>query len=490
MDRPALGKLLADVEAGRVDVIVVYKVDRLTRSLADFARIVEALDQAGASFVSVTQQFNTTNSMGRLTLNVLLSFAQFEREVTGERIRDKIAASKRKGMWMGGNVPLGYDIVDRKLVVNKVEADIVRELFHAYVDTHNVRHVTDRARERGHVTKRRKSKSGKIVGGRPITRGHVYQILSNPIYVGRIRHKELTYSGEHDAIVSEDLWEKTQATLASNRVVRRGSINAKEPSLLSGLLFDDAGNRFAPSHAVKAGRRYRYYVQQTENGRPLRIPAREIENVVTSILCAKLVDQRWLAGLVDEESRSADGLQERFDSAAELAKHLSSDVTQSRREVICKAVDRITIREDGMTIDFELYAIGEFNGSDATSPIEVPAKFVRRGIERRFVLEGVEHARHPDPALVRLVVQAHDWWDRLLSGTSATAAEIAASEGVERTYVSRILRLAFLAPDIVEAILDGTAPVSLTAERLSKHVDLPLTWSDQRRLLGDGASQT
>src|SRR5712664_969651 len=270
MERPALQRLLAEVAAGRINVIVVYKVDRLTRSLADFARIVETLDSQGASFVSITQQFNTTTSMGRLTLNVLLSFAQFEREVTGERIRDKIAASKRKGMWMGGNLPLGYDVKDRQLVVNEAEAETAGYLFQRYVELGTVAALHTDLKRRVIVSKIWTSSSGKRRGGLGYSRGALYYLLRNTIYVGRITHRGASYAGQHSGIVPQDLWDRVQALLTENRQGDSRTAGPSESCLLSGLLFDDRGNVMSPSHARKAnGRRYRYYVSQAVlQGRP------------------------------------------------------------------------------------------------------------------------------------------------------------------------------------------------------------------------------
>ncbi len=261
MERPGLQRLLQDVAAGKVQVVVVYKVDRLTRALADFAKIIETFDDNGASFVSVTQQFNTTTSMGRLTLNVLLSFAQFEREVTGERIRDKIAASKKKGMWMGGNLPLGYDSPDRKLIVNPTEAETVRHIFRRYAALRSVRSLKAELDAEGIVNKVRVSKTGRTSGGKPFGRGALYHLLQNRIYIGEITHKDESYPGQHDVIIDNDLWDEVQVTLEFNRVERKHGTNAKNPSLLTGILFDEKGNRLTPSHAAgKAGRRYRYYI--------------------------------------------------------------------------------------------------------------------------------------------------------------------------------------------------------------------------------------
>ena len=246
--------------AGRIDIVVVYKVDRLTRSLADFARLVELFDAEAVSFVSVTQQFNTTSSMGRLTLNVLLSFAQFEREVTGERIRDKIAASKKKGMWMGGNVPLGYDADERTLIINPAEAETVRRIFALYRELGCVRRVKDEADRLGLRTKRSRTANGAERGGKAFSRGHLYRLLSNPIYTGRIAHKGQLYPGQHPALIDDETWTAVRNQLAANAASYRRRDKAAEPSLLAGLLVDAQGERLTPSHAVKKGRRYRYYV--------------------------------------------------------------------------------------------------------------------------------------------------------------------------------------------------------------------------------------
>jgi site-specific DNA recombinase len=255
MERPALKRLLEDVAANKVNVIVVYKVDRLTRSLSDFAKIVEALDTRGVSFVSVTQQFNTTSSMGRLTLNVLLSFAQFEREVTGERIRDKIAASKKKGMWMGGLVPFGYDLEGRKLVPNSKESDLVCKILSLYLEVGCVSKLAvrldrDKIRSKAWVTR-----TGARLGGVAFARGALYALLRNRLYIGEIRHRDQWYPGEHKSIVPRDLWDKVQAQLNSNLQTHRNRVKEQASSLLTGLVEDAAGNRFTPSFTIRRGRR-------------------------------------------------------------------------------------------------------------------------------------------------------------------------------------------------------------------------------------------
>src|SRR6476646_5801982 len=314
-DRPALQRLLADVRTRKVQVIVVYKVDRLTRSLADFAKLVELFDAQGVSFVSVTQQFNTTTSMGRLTLNVLLSFAQFEREVTSERIRDKIAASKKKGMWMGGNVPLGYDTSERTLVINPAEAETVRRVFALYRELGCVRRVKEEADRLGLRTKCSTTTNGTERGGKPFSRGHLYTLLSNPIYTGHIAHKGELHPGQQAAVIDDESWSTVRDQLAANTSNHRRRAKAAEPSLLAGLLVDARGERLTPSHAVKKGRRYRYYVSAaliTDAGTDRegwRLAATEIEEAVIRILAdaltstASLVERFGAAGMPSDQVR-------------------------------------------------------------------------------------------------------------------------------------------------------------------------------------------
>lgn len=288
LDRPALQQLLLDIKSRKVDTVVVYKVDRLTRSLMDFAKIIEIFDAHEVSFVSVTQHFNTTSSMGRLTLNILLSFAQFEREVTGERIRDKIAASKRKGMWMGGQVPLGYDLNDHHLVPNREEAKLVRQIFNLYCSLGCVKRLKAHLDRREIRTKSRLSRSGRKSGGAPFSRGALFHLLKNRIYLGEIPHKGHCYPGNHAPIVSPELWDTVQEKLKANAVAHRHGTNATEASALKGLIYDADGNRYTPSHAVKNGKRYRYYtslrvIKDAEDAStmPGRLPAADIEGLVT-----------------------------------------------------------------------------------------------------------------------------------------------------------------------------------------------------------------
>jgi DNA invertase Pin-like site-specific DNA recombinase len=306
LERPALQRLLRDVECGVIDVIVVYKVDRLSRSLTDFARIVEIFERHDVSFVSVTQQFNTTTSMGRLTLNILLSFAQFEREVIGERIRDKFAASRKKGMWMGGMPPIGYDVVDRKLVVNETEAELVRHIFKRFLQIGSATKLIRELAKKGYRNKSWVTQQGRHRQGGPITKSALYRILTNRIYLGEAVHKGTAYPGEHTAIVDRRTWDRVQAILAENRRTRGNRTRAQTPALLRGLIFAPTGHAMTPSHARKNGRLYRYYVstEAIKNGYgecSLRsVPAGEVEEVVTKQVRAllrspEIIAQTWAA---------------------------------------------------------------------------------------------------------------------------------------------------------------------------------------------------
>jgi DNA invertase Pin-like site-specific DNA recombinase len=357
MDRPALRSLLDDIRTHRIDVIVVYKVDRLTRALSDFAKMVEVFDEHEVSFVSVTQQFNTTSSMGRLTLNVLLSFAQFEREVTAERIRDKIAASKRKGMWMGGLVPLGYDVVDKHLVVNEREAETIRQLFTLYVELGNVGAVKREADRLGLRTKPRLARNGDSCGNQPFMRGHLYNLLRNPLYVGDVVHKGERYAGEHDAIIDPEIWENVQAQMKKNARERRGPATAKTPSLLTGLLFDSHGRRLGPSHTNKQGRRYRYYISQdddrdtTVKKPPWRFSAEDLERLVLDQVCALLRDPLGLDRYLEAVGATRDVLSSIVRSQpAGAADRLAGATPGSKRDALNTILERIEACRDSVRL--------------------------------------------------------------------------------------------------------------------------------------------
>jgi len=368
MERPALQRLLSDIREGHIDVVVVYKVDRLTRSLADFAKMVESFDAHGVSFVAVTQHFNTTTSMGRLTLNVLLSFAQFEREVTGERIRDKIAASKRKGIWMGGIAPLGYDVRERRLVVNHTEAETLRDIFRRYLELGSVRLLKAELDRRGIRSKVRVAQNGSRSGGQLFSRGALYELLANPVYVGEIRHKGVSHPGQHQAIVERAEWERTQRQLREHAVRRHTSTTKVVPSPLTGKLFDQAGERLTPSHALKGGRRYRYYVSRSlmkgtaGQAKGWRLPAAEIERSVTEVLGMILEDPSAIAATAEE----ADVAPSRFPALLEAAR-ASRQLLASEADaaaMLAALVERVELREDGMRLSFRV-AIPIAGGDDS-----------------------------------------------------------------------------------------------------------------------------
>jgi site-specific DNA recombinase len=499
IERPALQRLLADIQGGRIDIIVVYKVDRLTRSLADFARLVEIFDAQGASFVSVTQQFNTTSSMGRLTLNVLLSFAQFEREVTGERIRDKIAASKKKGMWMGGIVPLGYDASERTLVVNRAEAETVRCIFALYREFGSVRRVKEEADRLGLRTKRGTAASGIERGGKPFSRGHIYNLLSNPVYSGKIAHKDQLYAGQHPALIDPETWTAVRDQLAINASDHRRKADAAEPSLLAGVLTDARGERLTPSHAVKKGRRYRYYVSGaliteagTDRVQGWRLPAQEIEDAVIRVLADALTSPAMLLECFDTAGIASDQTRKMLSRATRLVAALNRSPAE-RAKVVRDLIEKVVIEENTITIRVRRGPLlGGLVSSSSTEkpsdrPIELtrPVAFRRRGVEMRLVLPGVaiqNDRSRCDPTLIKALARGRAWFDELAAGRARSLRELAERDGITRRYVRRLVDLAFLSPELVEAILHGRQPVGLTATRLTG-LDLPLDWTDQRSLL-------
>ncbi len=505
LERPALQRLLSDIEARHIDIVVVYKVDRLTRSLADFAKIVEVFDTYGVSFVSVTQAFNTTSSMGRLTLNMLLSFAQFEREVTGERIRDKIAASKRMGMWMGGFVPLGYDAKDRTLVINVAEAETVRKIFDLYLELGTVRRVKAQVDRLGLTTKRRTTQQGRMRGGRPLSRGYIYKLLGNPIYAGRIAHKGEIYDGQHKAIIDDKTWVAVQAKFASHSHDRQSGTRAAQPSLLAGLIHDDQDSRMAPTHAVKRGRRYRYYISQhlTQGAdgadQPgIRIPAHEVEALVLKTMRRALTNKAELFDRLNLDRHAPNQARDVLTRAHKLAGELQTGNAGQKSSMIRDLLERVIIGDQEVRVTVSVTALKQKLGLNAIEPnlkptevdhltITVPITLKRcNGASKLILYEGeaIDRERRPDPAVVRAIVRANDWFDRLATGQVSDLATIARKEGLTRSYVCRVLRLAFLAPDITEAILDGRQPAKLTAERLVRYSDLPLCWQEQRRVLG------
>ncbi len=461
MERPGLKALLADIAAGNVDVVVVYKVDRLTRSLADFAKIVEILDARGSSFVSVTQAFNTTTSMGRLTLNVLLSFAQFEREVTGERIRDKIAASKAKGMWMGGRPPLGYDAVDQKLVVNADEAERVRSIFRRYLELESVVSLVRQLDVEGVRSKSWTTKGERRIEGAAFTRGSLGYLLRNDVYRGAIKHGKLRHWNAHPAIIDEDLWLAVQAKLDAAAPGSPGTPKKGEVALLKGLLFDDAGCAMQPIHANRRGRRYRYYVNSARvhgEARPMgslpRIGAPTLERLVVSEVARRLAPS-WRR----------------------------SDPVDAR---VAAALTRVTLGVEAVVLELSPQACRAHDVApdEESLRIVVPIRLKHR--QGASILAPADHAMPMAPRLDRTLVKAvslaRDWRRRLESGDAPSVSELADRLGLCKRHTARILPLGYLAPDLIEMILEGRQPPALSLQALTTR-PLPLAWAHQRRLV-------
>jgi len=502
MNRPALKQLLDDIAARQVDTVVVYKVDRLTRSLTDFAKIVETFDQKGVSFVSVTQQFNTTTSMGRLTLNVLLSFAQFEREVTGERIRDKIAASKKKGMWMGGVAPLGYEVRDRQLMVNPQEAKVVREIFTQYLRLESVAALKQYLDQKKLRTKVRTSAAGHVFGGKPYSRGGLYKLLDNEVYTGRIGHRGESYSGQQQAIIEPEIWEKVKALLAANNQGQRRRGNKVSSSLLAGLVCDADGNRYTPTHAVKKGRRYRYYTSQAviqKRKQPAyldRIPARELEQLICARIRALLASPQEMAAVCTESAGQTNDLGRLIEAAQALAENWSALTSQQLAEIVRRVVRRIVLRGSEMEIELDVQALAARllkEGSDASPNEECgdarrgnylvtlkgSFQLARRKGELRLVLPGSPTTPSKSTSsLLKAIVMTHRWRERIIAGEIISVRQLAKEANLNARYAGRLLRLAALSPEIVEeAVRDGF----MSDHSLSHFITgVPLDWSHQQ----------
>jgi site-specific DNA recombinase len=468
-DRPDLQRLLDDIRARKIDVIVVYKVDRLTRSLADFAKLVELFDAHGVSFVSVTQQFNTTTSMGRLTLNVLLSFAQFEREVTSERIRDKIAASKRKGLWVGGTLPLGYEMKDGKIAIVEEEAELVKSIFRRYLELGSVNKLLRDLRERDIRTKTRLLSTGTPRGGIPFGRGALYYLLSNHFYIGEVKYKDEILPGEQPPIMDRALFDAVrQKSLAqwSHRTIVRN----KSDHLLTGLLFDDAGHRMIPTHATKAGIRYRYYVstrvlhgeaKTASAGSVSRVPAPDIEDIVVKLL------KEHLAAEQDGATTSVMPLGDRGDLA--------------------QLVAGIVVHKDRLIVRFKSHR-DEGSDSPDDRSLTIPWQKPPSRRSRKILLPHNASRNDVRPEqferrvrLVSAIARGRRWLDDVVSGRVTTVAELCAREKCSVRQVNMTISLAFLAPNLVKAALEGRLPRGIGVERLR---DPPTEWSRQFDALG------
>ncbi len=467
LDRPALQALLAEVRAGTVDVIAVYKVDRLTRSLADFAKLVELFDAHSVSFVSVTQSFNTTSSMGRLTLNVLLSFAQFEREVIGERVRDKIAASKRKGIWAGGPTPLGYRCTGKKPVIVPEEADTVRLIFTRYRELGSVRDLIAELDRRGIRTKASGLADGRVRGRIRFGVGALAYLLKNRFYIGEIVYRGEVHRGEHAPILDRGLFEAVQAQLAANAVARRVRLKGTS-AILTGRIFDDRGNRMSPTHASKRGVRYRYYVsrallekQKTKAGGVARVPAPGIEALVL------------------------DGVRKQL--ASSQTEHAMTD-----RELIERHVERVFITSQAVEVHFVPPGGVAAAGSNGMAhAVQLPAKIILPWAAPSFAaVKGIVHTPSANApmkpesrdALLSAIAKARAWIDDIRLGGVGSPSEIAGREGRGERHIRLLAPLAFVSPRIVAAIAEGTAPADLTVTGLAKA--LPYSWAEQEQKIG------
>ena len=474
LERPALQTLLADVRVGKINNVVVYKVDRLTRSLADFAKLVELFDQYGVSFVSITQSFNTTSSMGRLTLNVLLSFAQFEREVIGERVRDKIAASKRRGIWVGGPVPLGYRVIDKKLVVVPEGAEAVRTIFTRYLELGSMRPLIEDLDRRGIRTKANGLTNGSVRGGIRFGVGSLAHLLKNRFYIGEVVYRGAIHRGEHEPILDRGLFEAVQAKLAANTVTRQVRLKGS-PAILTGRIFDDRGNRMSPTHSNKLGVRYRYYVshailqrQKAEAGSVTRVPAAEIETLVL------------------------DGVRKHLASMGE-ANH---STTIADRDLIERHVERVIIKPQALEVRLvptsEASALTEKSGTKDLGAIQLPTPAITLAWTAPIfaAVKGIVHAPSerlelkPESrdALLTAIAKAREWADDIRLGRIASFAEIAKREGQGERHIRLLTPLALVSPRIIAAIVNGSAPADLTVTGLAKA--LPYSWAAQEQAIG------
>lgn len=503
LERPALQRLMAEIDAGRIDMVVVYKIDRLTRALADFVRLVERLDAKGCSFVSVTQAFNTSTSMGRLTLNVLLSFAQFEREVTAERIRDKIAASKKKGLWMGGIAPLGYsphpDPLRRELVIAESEAETVTRLFHLYATHGCLRLVEEAAQAEGITSKVRSYTSGHRTGGAPLSRGQIHYLLTNPIYRGLIRHKSALHQGLHPAIIDVALWDTVQAKLqlAGSKPrgrkarcgvqsgVRQGP-RAQQglPAPLIGKLRDETGDHLTPSHTQRHGQRYLYYVSNRllaggTDPTGWRLPADALHQVLRRTLSHRFElaakEHRLLAH--PDASRAA--------AVAAKGMDLAQRCKDAGDPLCFEVITSVALQPGAMEIALSpeplAAALGIPVGDLASDLMRLTTDLARkrRGVETRLISGQTEP--NPDATLLRLLAKAHRWCREMREGTRLT--EIAEREGHSDSYIRTRAPLAFLSPKIQAAILAGTQPPDLSLERIVRS-GIPLDWAEQEAKFG------
>jgi len=492
-DRPALQQLLADIKAHKINVVVVYKVDRLTRSLADFAKLVELFDQHNVSFVSVTQQFNTTTSMGRLTLNVLLSFAQFEREVTSERIRDKIGASKRKGLWVGGVVPLGYHAKDRKITVAEEEAKTVRHIFQRYLELGSLSLLMADLRNAGIKTKLRPLSNGRTIGGIPFTRGPLAGLLRNRFYIGEVKYRGEIFAGEQPAILDRKLFEAIQSKLDQQRI-NHNKARHQSGALLIGRIFDERGNRMTPTYAVKKGVRYRYYISapliqgQRQNAPQInRVPAAHIEKLIVAAvrnhlepgaekICPRgsdpIADADLIATHISRVDVKPDHLAIRLSRSRE--EHNGTPNAPALHEPQRNTEKNKAVARDNNPKEESLIVAWRKPPSKCPRQIVPPAAPSSRQDQRPIRSE-------TRAKLVVAIARARHWLDELVAGTIQNVEQIAIREKCSIRQVNRTITLAFLAPSLIQAAVEGRLPRGVGVARLR---DLPTEWTGQYERLG------
>ena len=498
LERPGLKRLLVDIEAGKVDIILLYKIDRLTRSLSDFAKIVEILDRKGASFVSITQSFNTTTSMGRLTLNMLLSFAQFEREVTGERIRDKIYASKRKGIWMGGPVPLGFDVVERKLIVNESEAEQVRTIMRSYLKAASVPELVDLLGLNGSHTKIQQRKNGGTRGGCAFKRGNLYHLLSNLVYRGMTVHKGEAFDGEHEAIVSEELWNQVQTKLAKQGQGGSSRKVSARTGVLAGLIYDGEGRAMVLTHTQKGNRRFHYYANRYEalgDSTASRVSARDIENIVVDQLSQTLASGSQIQCMLLDGSYTSEQLHNLISRCGKLATELGVAKYARKQDVVRNILDRIDLYDDRVVIRVDNRGLLNIVRADSTVQplhlnltIERRAIRLRRGKAMRLVIPAPssgDSIQMRDDKLIALIAESRTIMAQITDNPDKSIPILAAEQGRCRVRMMKIAKLACLDPDIVTAIVEGRQPLKLTPGKLLA-TELPLAWAEQKRTLGFG----
>jgi DNA invertase Pin-like site-specific DNA recombinase len=471
LNRPSLQRLLDDVRVSKIDIILVYKVDRLTRSLADFAKLVELFDQHGISFVSITQSFNTTSSMGRLTLNVLLSFAQFEREVIGERVRDKIAASKRKGLWVGGPVPLGYVTNGKKLVVLPAEAKIARTIFALYLEVGSIAALAEILERKGIRTKARPLLNGEIRGRIPFGVGTLAHLLRNRFYIGEIDYRGEIHAGEHEAILDRALFDKVHAKLTKNAVDRAMRLKGS-PALLMGRIFDDVGNRMTPSHSNKRGVRYRYYVSHAliqgrrhQSGTVNRVPATEIEDLVLEAVRLGMPNQNLQSVPSDRNATVA-----RIDKITVKREAIEIQLLETEPTSMKASLGKRSSKVSQLA-----------NSNTISIPWTAPVFIAVKGIVHAPPANGPTFTSEARDALLNAIAKARRWIDGITSGQVKSFADIATKEKKVERYIRLLAPLAFTAPSIVQSIIDGTAPANLTVTELAK--SSVYSWRQQHHLL-------